>query len=168
MDKKRYLAIKKWNDDYNDGAIYSLVDANGKRYIGQAKHLQNRLHTHRIELNRIYNGGTSCVEGKKLIDAVKGGAVFTVEILRKIKWYEMTINELRFWEGYYLEKYGGIDNTYNTIPAYYPNYNFEPDNEVELIIEIDSEEYNYLNNKCNNINEYIKNLIREKIKKDRP
>lgn len=37
---KDYSILEKWIDDYNGAAIYSLVDENGKRYIGQAIHLQ--------------------------------------------------------------------------------------------------------------------------------
>ena len=51
--RKEYLAIGKWDDMYNGAAIYSLVDQDGKRYIGQAKKLQNRLEQHRISLNNI-------------------------------------------------------------------------------------------------------------------
>lgn len=40
QEKKEVLT---WDTDYNGSAIYSLVDENGKRYIGQAKHLQHRL-----------------------------------------------------------------------------------------------------------------------------
>ena len=164
---KRYLAIKKWDDDYNGSAIYSLVDKNGKRYIGQAKTLQRRLESHRIYLNQAYmNPECNVDEGKKLIDAVRCGTIFSVEILRKIPWNKASYNTLRYWENYYLEKYGGIENTYNTACVPSPVWNYPPFNDVTLAIMIDDADILQKLEETGNIQGYIKSLIREDIKKE--
>ena len=123
---KKYISLEKWDDDYNGAAIYSLVDSEGKRYIGQATHLQDRLETHRRQLNKaITNPEGECAEGKKLIDAVKNGMKFKVEILEKIPDDKATVNILRCWEAYYLDCYGGYDNTYNSAAMPSPVWSYE-------------------------------------------
>lgn len=162
---KDYTTIDKWDESYDGSAIYSLVDPNGKRYIGQAKQLQNRLNNHRRELNKVYkNKNTRILEGSELIEAVKNGIRFKVEILKKIPWYEATVNNLRYWEHYYLEKYGGIKDTYNVAPIPQPVENYDEFNSVELVIDIDADILEKLS-EVDNMQGYIKSLIRADISK---
>jgi hypothetical protein len=162
---KYYTTIEKWDDLFDGSAIYSLVDQNGKRYIGQAKNLQNRLDTHRRELNKAYQGRNVRInEGAKLIEAVKNGVRFRVDILKKFQWHEATVNNLRYWENYYLENYGGVDNTYNFAPIPYPVENFEDFNSVELVIDISADILEKLS-EVDNMQGYIKSLIRADIAK---
>lgn len=161
---KKYLTIKKWDEEYNGSAIYSLVDDDGKRYIGQAKTLQTRLNTHRQQLNHAYEDNEAIVpEGEKLIKAVRDGKTFKVQVLKKLKWNEATINNLRYWENYYLKMYGGVNNTYNTAPIPSPVWNCEPNNEITLVIETDKDIIEALD-QVDNKQGYIKDLIRKDIK----
>lgn len=159
---KSYESIDKWDDNYNGAAIYSLVDkTNGKRYIGQAKHLQQRLETHRRELNRIiYNPNCLTAEGIKLKNAVIKGSRFKVEILHKIPELSACVNELRYWESFYHNKFGGYENTYNTAYVIEPEWYCEPYNDVELVIDVDDADIINKLNSVPNKNEYIKGLIR--------
>lgn len=162
--KKDYTIIEKWDDDYTGSAIYSLVDNDGKRYIGQAKSLQARLNTHRQQLNLAYKNEKAIIpEGKKLIDAVRDGKKFKVQVLKKLMWNETTINNLRYWESYYLEKYGGINNTYNTAPIPLPVWNCRSLNEITLAIELDKDIIEALD-QVDNKQGYIKELIRKDMK----
>lgn len=161
---KEYIILQKWDDDFNGGAIYSLVDEGGKRYIGQAIHLQQRLNTHRIELNSAYKGNPHSSEGSKLYDAGRRGVKFHVEVLKKFKWNEVTVNNLRYWEKYYLEKYGGVENTYNSTCVYEPNYSYEPFNDAILELEIKDADILDKLSEVDNMQGYIKKLIREDIK----
>ena len=131
MNKK--IALLPWKTEYNEAAIYSLVDQSGKRYIGQALHLQERLKTHMQELNRIANN-TDCytTENVKLYEAVQNGAIFRVKILYYFPYHKITINNLRFYENYYLQKFGGLDNTYNVAPVPPPCWNHKEFNKVLL------------------------------------
>lgn len=163
---KEYLAVKKWDDDYDGSAIYSLIDEFGKRYIGQAIHLQQRLETHRRELNKASKGNNIHInEGEKLVDAVKAGRVFSVEILKKLEWSDSTVNNLRYWENYYLDQFGGIDNTYNNMPIASPVWDYDPFNDVSVLIQIkDSDVLNHLE-QMENMQDYIKGLIKSDVSK---
>lgn len=126
QEKKELLT---WDTDYNGSAIYSLVDENGKRYIGQAKHLQHRLWGHRSALRRALNGNIYYSEGAKLVEAVQNGTTFKVEVLKMFPdVYEVARNTLAYWEQYYLDKYGGIEGTYNGTYAMPINKYYEPFN----------------------------------------
>jgi predicted GIY-YIG superfamily endonuclease len=130
---KDYSILEKWIDDYNGAAIYSLVDENGKRYIGQAIHLQQRLETHRRVLNRAYKGlPITVIENENLLNAASKGKKFKVEILLKIPWYETTVNMLRYYENYYFQKYGGYNGTYNIAPIYPPVWDCEYLNKIKV------------------------------------
>ena len=158
-----YTAIEKWTDDYNGAAIYSLVDPDGKRYVGQAVRLQNRLHTHRRALNRAYNGERfESNEGTALINAAKSHIKFRVEILEKIKPTMATVNYLREREYHYLMNYGGYDNTYNTSVIPVPNYNVEAFNDVKIYVELDTDFIDRFDSK-ETLDNYIKSLIRKDI-----
>lgn len=162
---KKGKVLDNWSDSFDGAAIYSLVDDNGKRYIGQTIKLQNRLHTHMRELNRLYRDNEApTTEGKKLADAARDGVQFTVDILKKFRWYEVTVNNLRKWESYYLEKFGGVHNTYNTAPVPYPNHLHDDDDAVILTFDADNLLYEHLNNK-DNIQGYLKSLIRSDMKR---
>lgn len=161
---KDYTIIEKWDDDYNGAAIYSLVDENGKRYIGQASHLQDRLETHRRELAKAWKCKDGIIkEGFKLAEAGRKGTRFRVEILKKISWDEATINVLRYWENYYLERFGGLEKTYNTGVMYYPNWNYEGFNNVVFVLDFNETDADILAklDSCDNKQGYIKSLIRE-------
>ena len=161
---KDYTTIKKWNDDYNGAGIYSLIDESGKRYIGQAKHVQQRLESHRCALNLAVRKKDAFVnDGIKLVDAVRNGVKFRVEILKKIPWYDATTNILRKWESYYLDYFGGIDKTYNGAVVPYPSWKYDPYNDVTVDIIINDAEIAKRLNTINGKQEYIKNLIREDI-----
>lgn len=164
---KEYIGLQKWTDDYEGAAIYSLVDQRGKRYVGQALHLQKRLETHRKELNRVVLQPTytESPEGQKLVQAVRNGSRFRVEILKRIPWNEATANNLRYWEYYYLELFGGLEKTYNAgvIPS--PVWEYEAFNNIELCIDLtDADILEHLNSKPNKQG-YIKALIRQDMKK---
>lgn len=118
---KDYSILEKWIDDYNGAAIYSLVDDKGKRYIGQAIRLQQRLETHRQVLTRAFkHKDVYVVENENLVNAVRNGIKFKVEILYKIPRCKATVNMLRYYENYYFQKYGGYKNTYNIAPISAP------------------------------------------------
>lgn len=129
---KDYSILEKWIDDYNGAAIYSLVDDKGKRYIGQALHLQQRLETHRRALNKAFKepNNIEIVENANLIKAVRNGVKFKVEILYKIPYHETTKNMLRYYENYYFQKYGGYNDTYNITPIYAPVWHYEGYNKI--------------------------------------
>lgn len=123
--------IQPWEEEYAGAAIYSLVDANGKRYIGQAMHLQERLNSHQKALaEMLQHPEKRPLEGLKMIKAVRSGVKFRVEVLKKLEGGEATINNLRYWEGFMLEQYGGIENTYNSQIPPVPIWNHEPFNYV--------------------------------------
>lgn len=163
---KDYSVIRKCPDDYNGAGIYSLVDRNGKRYIGQSIHIQNRIDAHRTELTKVWKRQSPLSnEGSKLVEASMRGETFSVEILKKLKWNEATVNELRKWEAYFLEKYGGIDNTYNGTDVPSPNSAYDPYNEVTFIVEIPKTDKDILKrlDEVGNKQGYIKKLIRHEI-----
>ena len=161
---KDYTVIQKWNDDFNGAGIYSLVDENGKRYIGQAVHIQNRLEHHRIQLNKAWKDRDAMIyEGNKLIDAVRNGARFRVEILKKLSWDDATVNILRYWESFYLDYYGGLENTYNGAVISAPVWSYEPFNDINYVIEISDEDILKKLDEVENKQGYIKGLIRKDI-----
>lgn len=164
-----FIAIKKWADDYNGAGIYCLTDENGKKYIGQSKHIQDRLHTHRQNLNRAAkNYEVHAIENEGLIEYARNGGVLTAEILLKLPWNMATKNNLRHFEGVFCEKYG-YKNIYNSIPAYTPNWHFEADNEIELEIILDKITDADIMEKLatvGNMQGYIKELIRQDMKKN--
>lgn len=155
-------------EKYEGPGIYSLVDENGKRYIGQAKNVYKRLRTHRNAINNVHYKGNSgsIVEGQKICDAVLAGHKFRVEILKKIPWYEATLNELTRQEKYYLDLYGGRDNTYNMAPMDNPLCETEKfAYTVELPIKLEKGLVDYLKDQ-GDANEYLKKLIREDMKRE--
>lgn len=165
--KKDYSALEKWDDDYNGACIYSLIDSNGNRYIGQAMHAKQRYNQHRQELSKAKRGIPSSNEGLKMREAVLSGAVFRFEILIKIDWQDASINILRDLEKYYLDIYGGIDNTYNTAPVTSPNWRCVHFNDVYILLDLketDADIIEWLGQQ-DNMQGYIKNLIREDMRK---
>lgn len=123
-----------WNTKYDGSAIYKLTDQDGKVYIGQTKHLQNRMKSHRAAFRRVCKATPQELEerymgiGQKLVDALRNGKVFRMEMLKAFtEVYEASKQELDYWEDYYLKMYGGVDNTYNIEPTscserFYPSY----------------------------------------------
>jgi len=167
MPKKDYSIVEKWDDDYSGAAIYSLVDKDGKRYVGQAKNLQNRLNTHRAELARVYhNPNAYTCEGRKLAEAAIKGTKFRVEVLEKIPWSETTVNHLLEREEYWLQKYGGLEGTYNSACIPTINWWWDGNNEVELKLSFDEEDIVTKLNQTDDKQGYIKELIRADIAKD--
>ena len=132
--KREYLAIEKWDDDYNGSGIYSLVDQDGKRYIGQSKHIQNRLHQHRQGLNQVLRNSGRGEACSGLVKAVEEGKRFKVEILKKFENSETSTDELRYWEDFYIKKYGGYDKLYNIAFVPSSNYGYENDLYAQTIL----------------------------------
>lgn len=167
--QKEYIAIGEWHDDYDGAGIYSLVDQDGKRYIGQALNMQRRLNQHRIALNKVAKNEPGRVaEGMELVDAVASGKRFHVEILKKIDKFNVTKNVLNYWEKYYFEQFGGYDGTYNSQDLYEPRWDYEPYNDVSIKIDFDENEEKdiiaYLDS-YDSPSEEIKRIIREEMKK---
>lgn len=108
--------LHECKDPYNGAGIYALVDNYGKKYIGQAKHIQDRIKVHRINMNKIFL--TNCFHGEndKIHEAIMAGKTFDVEILEKIPQEKATRRYLYEREIYYYCQYGGIDNLYNVAP----------------------------------------------------
>ena len=152
--------LKNWKTEYKGAAIYSLVDPNGKRYIGQAKNLKHRLYAHYLAFCVV----DSATEGVKLKEAINSKIPFRVEILKYIQWDKSSVNELRYWEQYYCDLYGGINETYNTASIPPPNYFYDGFNDVVLSIDLnrktDADIIEHLN-MCENVQGYLKNLIRK-------
>lgn len=142
MSKSNYRdqpEIISWDTDFKGSAVYALVDEDGKRYIGQSKHLLRRLVTHRAALRRIRKGEHyyGSLENAKITEAVKNGKTFRVEVLKTFPdVYEASLKQLVYWENYYIEQYGGPEQTYNITYTPGVNPNYEPDN-----TEITWEEY---------------------------
>ena len=93
---------------------------------------------------------------------MKSGKRFRVEILKKIPWNDATINNLRYWESYYLDYFGGYDNTYNTGAIPLPNYSYSGCNDVTLPFDVDADILEHLET-VGNKQGYIKSLIRRDI-----
>lgn len=127
-----------WDTDYNGAAIYSLVDENGRRYVGQAQNLQNRLKQHRKAFNRIKDGESKpigCKEGKRLVEAIEAGVTFRVEVCKRLTPEEATKNSLRHWECEIYEQYAnGIpleeNDLYNSTYPAPPKWECEDLNEL--------------------------------------
>lgn len=134
---KDFSILKKWDTQYNGAAIYSLVDDNGKRYIGKTMHLQDRLNTHRQELSKIYRtkGNTYTHEGQKLADAAMNGVVFHVEVLLEVPPESVTVNLMCLLEWFYFYKFGKIDGTYNSTYPTDPCWSHKPYNQKIGILE---------------------------------
>lgn len=129
--------VLTWDTDYDGSAIYALVDDNGKCYVGQSKHLQARLKTHRKCFQAILNGNTNTGEGAKITEAVLSGVKFHAKVLKAFpEVYETSRNNLARWERHFFDKLGGLDGTYNSTYAMSVNSYYEPFNK-----EITWEEY---------------------------
>lgn len=152
-------------DDYDGAGIYSLIDNNGKRYIGQAKHIQKRLRQHRIYMNLIFFTDSPYYENEKIHKAIRSGITFDVEILEKIPWYKATKNELSRREAYWIDYYGSYEKTYNVgfVPLLRDSYEYE--NQIVIEIPLPVGVIDYLKSKENS-DEYIISLIREDIEKN--
>lgn len=158
--------LADWDVDYNGCAIYSLVDNKNKRYIGQSTALRSRLKEHHYQLNRASkHEDAEVTENKKLVDAVRSGETFRVEVLKIMPLLESNINNLRYWEKHYLEKYGGLENTYNSAPIPLPDWNYHPMNDILLTIDIADKDILARLDEVDNIQGYIKRLIRQDIAK---
>lgn len=163
---KNNESLKNWNVDYTGAAIYSLVDSEGKRYIGQAMNLKRRLYMHKKEFDKLKKDpGSDTCEGSKLATAIRNGSRFEVEILKLIPWKNSTVNVLRYWEMYFVNQYGGLENTYNTADVTPPNFNCENFNCISLVIDLSKELdiIQYLK-QADNPEELIKDLIRQGMK----
>lgn len=126
-------------ETYTGSAIYALVDKNGKRYVGQAARFQERMRSHESAFQTILKGSDKKFpEGEKMVQAVKEGITFTAIILRKLEGGEATINNLRYWEDFYLTESGGIDGTYNMYKPPAPLWEHDPFN-IVIIDESPSE-----------------------------
>lgn len=164
MPKIRYDAMKPWNFDYNGAAIYKLTDQHGRVYIGQARRLQNRLHQHRQEMNRIKRGSEETSEGEKIAEAVRSGSVFEASILEKIHWTEATVNNLRERECYWLDVYGGMGSTLNSGYVFAPAPHVEQYNtEIIFYAEVNDPEIIAAIEAAQDKDELFKEAIRKMI-----
>ncbi len=127
---KKYLCLQKWDFTYNGAGIYYISDEQGKKYIGRAIHIQDRLHQHRRALNRAAQGmEINCVENQNLINIAKNGGILKAEILYKLQENDATENNFRFYENFFFNLFGGYKGTYNIAPIYAPVWNYKPNNE---------------------------------------
>ena len=100
---------------YNGAGVYSLLDDDGKRYIGSSFHIRSRIKQHNTYMRLAIRDGYSGFLNSKMTNALLCGKNFKCEILVKI-YREITKQELEEIERIFLMHYGGIDNTYNGIP----------------------------------------------------
>jgi hypothetical protein len=64
--------------------------------------------------------------------------------------------------------HGGIENTYNSAPIPSPQFDFEPYNDIEIILCIEDTEIIEKLNTVNDIQKYIKSLVRADLQKKGP
>ncbi len=104
--------------DYDSCGIYALVDEKGKRYVGSSIHVKTRIIFHKTHLSFVKRGWGSGHVNKKMADAVKQGVVLKAELLEKVA------DESLLWkrEQYYINKFGGLENTYNEVMIPRKNY----------------------------------------------
>lgn len=135
IDHRDRSEILWWDTDYNGAAIYALIDEDGKMYIGQTAHLQNRLRTHRRNFNRLRQGHQlyGYEEGQRLIDAISEGRTFHAVILKELALEESTNDDLRYWECRLYALYGKRNkpnelayNLYNSTFPNEPSWNYRP------------------------------------------
>lgn len=159
-----YLCLQKWEDEYNGAGIYGIKDKTGRYYIGQAKHIQKRLHQHRQFLNMAARGREpASTENPHLLEIARNGGKLWAEILHKIPWNEATDNNLRYYELYYYNKYGGFEKTYNVAPVNAPLRHIESMNNITIKIDAEADIIPFLDG-IENVEEYIKELVRKDIK----
>ncbi len=113
-DKKLNFQISNI-PEYNGAAVYALVDDNGKRYIGSSNHLRRRIKSHNSYMRTALRTGHSGFLNDEIEKALLNGANFKCEILAQIN-TDVSKHELEEIERIFLKHYGGLENTYNTIP----------------------------------------------------
>lgn len=94
------------------GGIYSLVDDNGKRYIGSSKNIQQRVQSHKFHMNRYLRDGADGYLNPAIEKAVTLGLRFRCEVLAVFN-CDMTATERREIERIYIAKFGGYEALYN-------------------------------------------------------
>lgn len=95
--------------------IYSLVDNNGKRYIGSSKNIKQRVLSHSFHMNNFAREGKDGFLNPSLEKAVADGLFFRCEVLAEFH-CSMSKDELREIERIFINKFGGIQNTHNYQP----------------------------------------------------
>lgn len=99
--------------DYNGAAVYSLVDENGKRYIGSTYNLQQRLNAHAVEFRKVMRAEQTTFMGGKLMEAIKDGRRFRCEILAPLPDDISKVHMRQIERACFLAA-GGLDGTYNS------------------------------------------------------
>ena len=94
------------------GGIYSLVDDNGKRYIGSSKNIRQRVKSHKSHINTYLRDGVDGFVNPAIKKAVKQGLRFRCEVLAVFN-CDMTETERREIERIYIAKFGGYEALYN-------------------------------------------------------
>lgn len=94
------------------GGIYSLIDENGKRYIGSSKNIKKRVAFHSLHFKLFLRDGADGYVNPAMKDALKKGCRFRCEVLASFN-CELSSKELREIERVFIVKYGGYDVLYN-------------------------------------------------------
>lgn len=92
--------------------IYALEDSKGKVYIGSSKDVRSRCLAHRSYMNVCKDTGHSGFLNEDIEKAVLSGERFSCKVLATFD-CEMSSDELREIERIFIQKFGGLDNTYN-------------------------------------------------------
>lgn len=94
--------------------VYALEDSKGRVYIGSSKNIRSRCIQHKTYMNICKETGHSGFLNEKIERAVLGGEVFSCKVLGSFS-CEMSSAELREVERLFIQKFGGIENTYNKL-----------------------------------------------------
>lgn len=94
------------------GGIYSLIDENGKRYIGSSKNIKSRVSFHNTHFKNFLRDGADGFVNPAIKDALKNGSRFRCEVLASFN-CELSSRELREIERVFIAKFGGYDALYN-------------------------------------------------------
>lgn len=100
--------------DYAGPGIYSLIDENGKRYIGSSKNIKKRIQEHNSSMLKAAKERGVWSVNKEIDDAVKNGVSFRVEVLHRFEG-GCTFYDLVDMERKYIDYFGGAKNTYNSM-----------------------------------------------------
>lgn len=100
--------------DYAGPGVYSIIDENGKRYIGSSKNIKKRIQEHNSSMIKAAKDTGIWAVNKEIDSAVKNGVSFRVEVLHKFE-DGCTFYDLVDMERKYIDYFGGAKNTYNSM-----------------------------------------------------
>ena len=98
--------------EYGGPAVYSLIDENGKKYIGSTVNLRRRLKAHASSIRLVQRKGMDAFISDAMADAVRAGHTFRWSVLETFP-ADIPDGILRLAELRHIEKAGGIDSLYN-------------------------------------------------------